>query len=1024
MEQIYLNLIPGGVSPVCYVSQYDVGRKIRLHLREGSDPYVLSGAETITATIRKSSGEALIYDIANTSASYVDLVVNYDATDVIGESVCELVIYNSGVKLGSANFKMRIDPDVYSGDERLEIRTASGDPATFETNIVDNIPELKCNINAVQNGTPWIDSNIIDKEPYLFRKTAGTASRFGNGIYDQLIGGSFAFNQNVINANKSFEGTITTTNSYYLFGGMAYPIIENHVYMGHVDDLTNISTISPYLQTGYFYKNFLNGFAVLKANTAYGNGGWIGYHSNDESTPLGTFNCKFDNFFVVDLTQAFGTAIADYVYNLETATAGAGIAWLKKYGFFTKPYYEYNAGGLKHVSASAHIIRGFNQWDEETRNGYYGLDGNFYSNADYIASKNMISVIPSEYYYLKCGSGNYFGRFVWYDANKNFIDTSVNTGNIEIQIPANAYYMNFDMKADYGSTYNHDICINFSNSSLNGTYKPYTQQLNPLADVVLRGIPQIDANGNLSYYGDVYSSNGNVERKMGTFNDLSSLYWIMGNRNDSNTGYIFYSPQYDLKRNGGCIASKQFINHIEEVGLWETLELNEIYLATDYIVLCSSQSSVAGLESEIANINLVYSKEESTTETAQPFNNPQMIDANGSEEYVDGNVYESIDLSSLSWALNQGADWYYYASLTQTAKLNSLMLAENYEIIKVSSIGFVNNQIAVDASTIYCRTDAVGNTPTGIAIYEKSTASDVSIPVGHNTLHANICEISGWDSCKVTRNGINQWDEEWEIGRYYANTINSKNPIEVLPNKTYRMICPYGCTLYEFNSQGTATISRNLASGDTFTTRDDTITVAFFANVSYGTTYNHDISLNYPATETDYFAYEGTSRTISLGENTVYGGELNVSTGKLKITKAKKAVLSSMNFDRSTGWDENAFYIGNFFSDAVAVAGYSTIADLKCNVSSIETPAGLADGLAHGIGQGGGNNLYINLGCDLNDIESICESGFYIVYNLTEPTIIQLTAHQLEALLGTNTLAHDCNGTADVKYWYKLGGDS
>ena len=63
MEQIILNLVPGGVSPVCYVSQYDVGRKIRLHLRNGSDPYVLSGAETVTATIRKASGEELIYDI-------------------------------------------------------------------------------------------------------------------------------------------------------------------------------------------------------------------------------------------------------------------------------------------------------------------------------------------------------------------------------------------------------------------------------------------------------------------------------------------------------------------------------------------------------------------------------------------------------------------------------------------------------------------------------------------------------------------------------------------------------------------------------------------------------------------------------------------------------------------------------------------------------------------------------------------------------------------------------------------------
>ena len=153
MEQIILNLVPGGVSPVCYVSQYDVGRKIRLHLRNGSDPYVLSGAETINATIRKVSGEELIYDIANTSASYVDLIVNYDATDVIGESVCELIITESGTRLGSANFKMRVDPDVYSGDQKLEVVTASSPNSllSFETNIDENLLELKTTLEPIQD---------------------------------------------------------------------------------------------------------------------------------------------------------------------------------------------------------------------------------------------------------------------------------------------------------------------------------------------------------------------------------------------------------------------------------------------------------------------------------------------------------------------------------------------------------------------------------------------------------------------------------------------------------------------------------------------------------------------------------------------------------------------------------------------------------------------------------------------------------------------------------------------------------
>lgn len=43
---------------------------------------------------------------------------------------------------------------------------------------------------------------------------------------------------------------------------------------------------------------------------------------------------------VFDLTQMFGSTIADYIYSLEQATAGAGVAWFKK--LFPKDYYPYS----------------------------------------------------------------------------------------------------------------------------------------------------------------------------------------------------------------------------------------------------------------------------------------------------------------------------------------------------------------------------------------------------------------------------------------------------------------------------------------------------------------------------------------------------------------------------------------------------------------------------------------------------------------------------------------------------------
>lgn len=52
---------------------------------------------------------------------------------------------------------------------------------------------------------------------------------------------------------------------------------------------------------------------------------------------------------VTDLTTMFGSTIADYIYSLETATAGAGVAKLKEWGFFTEDYYEYCEPTLKSV---------------------------------------------------------------------------------------------------------------------------------------------------------------------------------------------------------------------------------------------------------------------------------------------------------------------------------------------------------------------------------------------------------------------------------------------------------------------------------------------------------------------------------------------------------------------------------------------------------------------------------------------------------------------------------------------------
>lgn len=158
MEQINLNLIPNGILAVCHVSQYDnTGRKIRFHLFNGSDTYALSGTETITLRIRKTNGEILIFDIPNTASDYIELTVLQQMTDVSGVSVCEFRLTDSGLDIGSFNFKMKIEPDAFDGN--LSISEVSGNIVTFKTDLAEDLIKLDVDLEPIQDlhgyDNPW-----------------------------------------------------------------------------------------------------------------------------------------------------------------------------------------------------------------------------------------------------------------------------------------------------------------------------------------------------------------------------------------------------------------------------------------------------------------------------------------------------------------------------------------------------------------------------------------------------------------------------------------------------------------------------------------------------------------------------------------------------------------------------------------------------------------------------------------------------------------------------------------------------
>lgn len=132
---------------------------------------------------------------------------------------------------------------------------------------------------------------------------------------------------------------------------------------------------------------------------------------------------------VIDLTATFGSTIANYVANLGSTN---GIAWVKRY--LTKDYYPYSAPTMQNGVASSHDMVGFNQWDEEWEVGTIDTSTGENASSSYtIRSTNFIPVFPSTVYHFTMPSATYDSggmRVCRYDADKNFLGSmTMNNAN-------------------------------------------------------------------------------------------------------------------------------------------------------------------------------------------------------------------------------------------------------------------------------------------------------------------------------------------------------------------------------------------------------------------------------------------------------------------------------------------------------------------------------------------------------------------------------------------------------------------
>jgi len=383
------------------------------------------------------------------------------------------------------------------------------------------------------------DKGNTNNSAYTMRQTA-SQNFCSREKLQKIIGGTIAWNQLV--ENGDFSNGMTRWNISTTQGDSA--TVENGILILTPNrQYANVSHVMPAWVAGH---KILHLFMVKPSETSviriYAGHPWVGMSASCEGgvwtlhaavtevSSSGTASLvlqdnkasdwgtvQFKNVVLFDLTKMFGTAIADYIYSLEQATAGAGVAFFRK--LFPNDYYEYNTGSLKSVEGlQSHDTVGFNQWDEEWEIGTINNDtGVPVVTNSCIRSKNFIPVLPNMTYFLHIPVQ---GLVYEYDENKNYIGFKLGGSVLTAYsfiTTAETRYLKFRTAPNYGTTYNHDICINLSwNGSRNGEYAPYVKHSYPLdASLTLRGVPTLTSAHEIAYNGDEYLPDGTVIRRFG-----------------------------------------------------------------------------------------------------------------------------------------------------------------------------------------------------------------------------------------------------------------------------------------------------------------------------------------------------------------------------------------------------------------------------------------------------------------------------------------------------------------------------
>lgn len=548
----------------------------------------------------------------------------------------------------------------------------------------------------------------VNDDPMYYGVTGGeqkSAVGDGNATLNKLTGVSVVNNQLIQNGNFADTSgwvnngcTISVSNNVVEITATsdtsncgiyrATQIVSNHVCLMIVDAKSNISNLTIHFQfsSGIFFvtDEITSSWKTFIGIKTTGSGNTSAFYFGNATTGDVVY---MRNAQYIDLTQYFGSDdIPTYVQTLETAEAGTGIAWLRTNFPALFEYSDYDTGTPVSSQSGKMISTGFNRWDESnlenitgfTKSGDYWVATGTVWDAFHI-DDNYIDFIPNQQYCISFEYTNDSGlvnpqfQIVYTDGTDYttyLANATISNGRCIILSSSSKSvdYFRFRYGSGGGNNiYIKNLCINESNASLNGTYKPYMTHTTTLPNDELRGVLKLDSNNNLYADGDYELSDGEKHNRYGIVN-LGTLTFNKTQSGDSQTIWQMWDSSVianlsikSASSNGvvaNIICSKY--TAIASNTQYNNASTNDMTISisnSGYITLrdSSTDNMTASQLSEYLNGQyLVYELATETTETTDAFTPTFPVEQGGTIQFVksDGTDIDGLQGNEIFYQKN------------------------------------------------------------------------------------------------------------------------------------------------------------------------------------------------------------------------------------------------------------------------------------------------------------------------------------------------------------------------------------